>query len=279
MGPLRYEITAYNATHDSENKIHDDAVARRFGFAGGLVAGAEIYAYMTQAAVRRWGRAWIEHGASECRFLKPVYDGDVASVTASEVDGQLAITVETRGALSATGGARLPEGDDPPPLDQIGRVPQAASRPPADETSLAPGVTLGLSPLHVTPEFQARYLDEVRETLLLYADEGLVHPGLMLRLANSVIKYNVLLGPWIHVASTIRHFASAHVGCALSAQAKILANYERKGHRLFDADVFIIADERTPVARVKHTAIYRPRQVAEAAASSSGEHAAGAPSP
>ena len=263
MGPLRYEVTAYNATHDSENKIHDDAVARRFGFAGGLVASAEIYAYMTQGPVRRWGRAWIEHGASECRFLKPVYDGDVASVTATEADADLAIAVESRGEVCATGAARMPAADRPPPLEQIARVAQFSSRPPADETSLAPGVKLGLAPLAVTPEFQARYLEEVRETLPLYADERLVHPGLMLRLANSVIKYNVLLGPWIHVASTVRHFAAAPVGCALTAQATILANYERKGHRLFDADVFVLADERTLVAHVKHTAIYRPRQVAE----------------
>src|SRR6185295_11556657 len=30
-----YRVTAYNTSKQSENKIHDDTVARRFGFSGG----------------------------------------------------------------------------------------------------------------------------------------------------------------------------------------------------------------------------------------------------
>ena len=41
-----YRVSAFNTAHDSENKIHDDDVARRFGFQGGLVPGVEVYAYM-----------------------------------------------------------------------------------------------------------------------------------------------------------------------------------------------------------------------------------------
>jgi hypothetical protein len=33
-----YHVTACNTALASENKIHDDAVARRFGFAGGVGA-------------------------------------------------------------------------------------------------------------------------------------------------------------------------------------------------------------------------------------------------
>ena len=32
-----YCVSTYNTSKQSENKIHDDAVARRFGFSGGLV--------------------------------------------------------------------------------------------------------------------------------------------------------------------------------------------------------------------------------------------------
>ena len=31
-----YTVEAYNLSHASENKIHDDAVARKLGFSGGL---------------------------------------------------------------------------------------------------------------------------------------------------------------------------------------------------------------------------------------------------
>ena len=67
-----YQVSAYNTAHDSENKIHDDATAKRFGFKGGLVGGVYVYAYMSHMPVQRWGRAWLERGTGEARFGKPV---------------------------------------------------------------------------------------------------------------------------------------------------------------------------------------------------------------
>src|SRR5579862_5464235 len=135
LGP--YRVSAYNTAHDSENKIHDDSVARRFGFGGGLVPGVDVYGYMTHLPVMRWGRAWLERGTAECRFLKPVYDGDIATVTANEDGGNLDITVESRGGTCATGRAGLTEAADLPRLTDFAKVPQRAERPPADEASLA----------------------------------------------------------------------------------------------------------------------------------------------
>jgi hypothetical protein len=34
---LRYEVEAFNTATASQNRIHDDEVAQRFGFRGGLV--------------------------------------------------------------------------------------------------------------------------------------------------------------------------------------------------------------------------------------------------
>ena len=105
-----YRVSAYNTAHDSENKIHDDATARRFGFGGGLVPGIDVYGYMTHLPVMRWGRAWLERGTAACRFFKPVYDGDTVTVTvtATETADGLDIAVESRGELCANGQAALP---------------------------------------------------------------------------------------------------------------------------------------------------------------------------
>jgi acyl dehydratase len=73
---MPYQVEAFNTAKDSENKIHDDAVAQRFGFTGGLVPGVDVYGYIAHLPVARWGRAWLEHGTAECRFFKPVYDGE-----------------------------------------------------------------------------------------------------------------------------------------------------------------------------------------------------------
>src|SRR5712671_1154970 len=103
-----YRVEAFNTAKASENKIHDDAVARRFGFGGGLVPGVDVYAYMAHLPVARWGRDWLERGAAECRFQKPVYDGDIATIAAAEITEGLDLCVESRGEICATGRASLP---------------------------------------------------------------------------------------------------------------------------------------------------------------------------
>jgi hypothetical protein len=48
-------------------------------------------------------------------------------------------------------------------------------------------------------------------------------------------------------------------------RARITKNYEYKGHMWVVLDAMVVANETTPVMQATHTAIYRPRQVAEAA--------------
>lgn len=260
-----YRVVAFNTAHDSENKIHDDATARRFGFGGGLVPGVDVYGYMSHLPVMRWGRAWLERGTAECRFFKPVYDGDTATVTAVEAGGRLDISVESRGEMCASGRAALPDAAAAAPaLGAFRAVPQRDPRPPADEASLASDTWLSLDPYPVTPEMAARYLADSHESAAIYAAEGLLHPRDILRSCNFVLSRNVVLGPWIHTGSRIRHFAAVAVGSTLSVRARITGNYEHKGHRFVDVDALVIADERTPVAHIAHTAIYRPRQLAAA---------------
>jgi acyl dehydratase len=97
-----YRLQAYNTAKLSENKMHDDTVAKRFGFSGGLVPGVDVMAYMMHLPVAKWGRAFLERGLIEARFVKPVYDGEIAEVRGEERDGVLSIGVESRGQLCAT---------------------------------------------------------------------------------------------------------------------------------------------------------------------------------
>ncbi|HKM62655.1 MAG TPA: hypothetical protein VJY39_09210, partial [Acidisphaera sp.] len=81
MAETVYRVEAENLSKASENRIHDDTVAQRFGFSGGLVPGVEVYAYATHAMIATWGREWLERGFATCRFLKPVYDETLVTVT------------------------------------------------------------------------------------------------------------------------------------------------------------------------------------------------------
>jgi acyl dehydratase len=262
LGP--YRVTAFNTAKASENKIHDDAVARRFGFGGGLVPGVDVYGYMAHLPVARWGRAWLERGAAECRFQKPVYDGDIATVSATETADGLDLRVESRGELCAIGRTSLPTG--PQWLPEAFAEPPLppAERPAASEATLAVGTLLGIHPLAVTRDLVERCGADLRDTETLYLEEGLVHPVLIARTGNWALNHNVVLGPWMHVGSKIRHFAAAHIGDEISVRARVTANYEHKGHRFVDVDVVVLVNRRAPVAQIAHTAIWLPRQLAAA---------------
>jgi hypothetical protein len=154
-----------------------------------------------------------------------------------------------------------------PPADPPDAAPEPVAterRPPADEQSLAMGRTLAIRPFRTDSAFGANYVRDLRETDPLYADQALVHPGFILRLCNWVLWHNVVLGPWIHVGSRVQNFSAARIGQELTAFGRVTGNDVRKGHKFVDVDVLVRADG-APVARIAHTAIYRPRQLDAAA--------------
>jgi acyl dehydratase len=255
----RYEVEAQNLSRASENRIHDDEIARQFGFTGALVPGVEVYAYACHAPVEVWGRDWLKRGTIECRFAKPVYDGRMVRVSVAREGESLTISVESDGVLCANAAAARIGEASVAALDAYPMRPLPAERPPADEVALAPGVVLGTATRAMTPEDADWYCDGVRETDPLYRNERIVHPGRILRLCNNALMDNVVLGPWIHVGSKVQNLSTARIGETLSVRAKVATNYEKKGHRFVDLDVLVIANGERPVAHVLHTAIYRLR--------------------
>jgi len=271
--PAPYSVRAFNQAAASENKIHDDAVAQRFGFKGALVPGVTVFAYMAHQPVARWGRAWLERGAAECRFRKPVYHGEMVRVSAAAEGQCLALEVESGGEQCAAGLAFMPPLRPAPAIDSLPAASPPAERPQASEETLAAGRALGIAPLVVDRALHATYLDEIAETEPLYRAESVVHPGQILRLANFALVQNVALGPWIHVGSTIRFHSVARVGEELTLRSRIVSNTVNKGHAVVEFDAIVVADGARVIAGIHHAAIWRPRQVAEAeaeAASGSG---------
>src|SRR5579859_4248874 len=75
-------VTAHNASLHSDNKIHDDEVAKRYGFSGGLVPGVTVYAYMAQPLAAVAGAGWLQHGGATVAFVHPLYEGDETAANA-----------------------------------------------------------------------------------------------------------------------------------------------------------------------------------------------------
>lgn len=261
-----YRVQARNTSAASENKIHDDAVARRLGFKGGLVPGATIYAYMTHPIVAALGPEWLERGTCSVRFKKPIYEGETVTITSTiSARAEASITLEIT-ALNAAGepcalaSAALARGSRPalPDLGTHPRAPLPAARPPATREVLAGLPALGSPELLLDPAAASTYLDEVDEPLPLYRGPGApAHPGLFLHLANRALDRNVLMGPWIHVSSDIKALGPWRVGERLVGRGKVATLWERKGHEYVELDLLMVAEDRRPVARVVHRAIYR----------------------
>ncbi len=70
-----YRVEAYNTAKPSENQMHDDSVAQKYGFKGGLVPGVDVLAYMIHVPVERWGEAFLSAALSKLASfeLLPVY--------------------------------------------------------------------------------------------------------------------------------------------------------------------------------------------------------------
>ncbi|HXO71531.1 MAG TPA: hypothetical protein VN838_21415 [Bradyrhizobium sp.] len=259
-----YRVSAYNTALQSENKIHDDTVARRFGFSGGLVPGVDVMAYMMHLPVARWGRAFLERGLIEARFVKPVYDGETADVTGEEKDGVLTIAFESRGQLCATGSASLLAAAPSVSISDFSETAPVAERRPVDAMSYQLGKWLGTVPRSWAGDAASEYLADVREADPIFAKEGFSHPGVFQRVMNKVLVDNAILGPWIHVGSKMQLLAPARSGDELIARAKVTGNYEKKGHRFVELDALVVANGRTPLAHCQHIAIYQPREQAAA---------------
>ena len=257
------ELVAFNTALESDNKIHDDDVARRFGFTGGLVPGVDVYAYLAWGPAQRWGREWLERGVMQARFRMPAYDGETVTTDFDETTGRLAL-LNQRGVEVADGSASLPAvAAEAPDSGRFPWAPLPAQRPPASPAALPNAMVLGSWDVGFHADKALDYLRDVREVLPIYNELAVAHPGWVLRLANIILASNVQLGPWIHVGSTVTHHGLIGDGARVSCRGTVTREYEHKGHRFVQLDLGVFADA-VLAAVIDHTAIYLPRQVAEA---------------
>jgi acyl dehydratase len=267
-----YRVRAHNTAIDSENKIHDDAVAAQFGFRGGLVPGVTVFGYMSVPLVERFSLTWLEQGSMKVRFLRPFYEGDdvvvCAAIKPESGPVRLDVTAAREGGpVCATATAILfQKGCATDDADLLGGYPEqplpdAGARLPAESSCLRPGTILGS--LNVKMDlggYQAELLDRIGERLPVYLGrDGVAHPMILLGLANRILVENVKLGPWIHAESLMVNRSLVRDGDEISVRGRIADCFERKGNEFVSLDVITASRDRL-VNRIRHTAIYRIRR-------------------
>jgi hypothetical protein len=259
-----YRVQARNTAIGSENRIHDADEARRRGFRGAVVPGVAVYAYLTQPLVTALGEAWLRRGTAHVRFRRPVIDGEEVTVTGAITAREPAGLTAALSAHTAAEGecatlaATLPAGT-PTPVNAAlyAERPLPAERPPVSRHLLATLDGLGSLRARYDGEQAEAWLAAVGDPLPLYrGPAGWVHPAHYLVQANRALDRTVRLDFWVHVESRVRHLGGARVGQELCTRGRVRSLFERKGREFVEVDLVVLAD-RTPVAHVLHTAIYR----------------------
>ena len=229
-----YHVKARNTSSSSENKIHDEQIARQYGFRGALVPGVTVYAYLTHPLVEAFGAAWLERGTANVRFVKPIHDGEEVRLAGVVTERDAKRLIATVTATTAVGGecatltATLPSGTPVPVnLAMYPVAPLPADRPPATREHLAGLAALGTPVNPYDDERAAEYLDRVSDGLAVYRGaRAFVHPGFFLDQANKALSQNVRMSPWIHVGSVVRHLGGAKVGETLSTRGRVRSLFE-----------------------------------------------------
>jgi hypothetical protein len=103
-------VVARNYSEASENRIHSDDIARRYGFMGALVPGVAVFGYLTRPLVERHGERWLGHSVCSVRFLQPAYDGDALElVHTQDAAGEHVRCSNAEANVLATLDSTLPE--------------------------------------------------------------------------------------------------------------------------------------------------------------------------
>jgi hypothetical protein len=234
-----FRVRAHNTAHDSENKIHDDTVAVKYGFREGLVPGVTVYGYMVPAILERFGRDWLERGAAAFRLHLPCYEGETV---VTRCDGSVVTAESESGSLYASGMVSIDEkSDGEPEVFPSYPLPEKDRRPVASSQTIVPGLPLGSI---------CQPLDAAGEAAI---------PERLLSLANEILVRNFRMSPWIHAGSDVRHYRLAKSGQEIAVSGIIQECFERKGKKFAVAGLAISAENAggwNPVANVRHTFIY-----------------------
>ncbi|MGH0029694.1 MAG: hypothetical protein ACQGVC_07880 [Myxococcota bacterium] len=264
--PRSFRGVAWNPVPESENRIHSDEVAHRFGFQGGLVPGVVVSAYLIHPAVDAWGEDWLARGRAEVVVERPVYDGEAFEVVLEEASGDT-----YRAGLRGPGGdvraratVTLPDAAPAPPtLRGDPRIGAGFDRPQASRAVFERLREEGLGAVRVRwPEAEiTRYFaDPAGMPSLLRPDaEGYANPAFVLGMSNWALAANVRMSPWLHLQTEHQNFAAIAPGSELVVEQRVADLFEKKGHEFVDVELAVFHPDGRPVVGARLRAIYRLR--------------------
>ena len=254
-----YQATARNFSSETENRIHSDDVAARFGFAGALVPGAAVFGHMTRPLVDTLGSDWLTNWTADVRFIKPAYHGDTLTIRHEAADGEHTVWCHARGVLLAelTSTADEPTESEP---TAIGAGAAIDERPEIHWDNVAVGEAFPAWTWSPDAIANAESAAQVEDDLDCYR-HGVVHPNAILGTANRAFTRRYLLPAWIHVGSTVRFHRLLRVGDEIEVRTVPTRKWLRKGHEFVSLAIAYMV-EGVVATEIQHVSIFRVRSAA-----------------
>lgn len=249
--------TARNFSEDSENRLHSDAAAARFGFQGALVPGSAVFGHMARPLVEALGEGWLSGHRVAVRFFKPAYHGDRMTIAYTPTGSEHFVACSARGE-------RLAELRSQAWRAEVCRhsllLPGTAvqERPDIHWRNLAvdePFPAWTWTPDEVA---NAEAAAQVEDDLPCYR-QGTLHPHAILDLANRAFTRRYRLAAWLHVGSEVRFRKLLKTGEEIEVRCVPTRKWRRKGHEFVDLRVALLTAGEV-ATEIRHTAIFGLRR-------------------
>jgi acyl dehydratase len=250
------QITARNHVEDSENRIHSDEIARRFGFRGGLVAGVTVYGYLTWPFTQRYGARALEQAIHSVRLIKPTYNGEPLRIEMDDEPEQPRARCwndagDLLAELQCLMTDRLPK---PVSTDALFAPRKSADRPLIDWHNVLP--MQPFTPWHWT------ITEDLNQTFAAQADDDnrlfheYAHPHGILAIANQSLMREYVMPAWMHVSSEIRFHRLLCVNETVAVEAVPIDKWSRRGHEFVRLYLRFTRDGEV-TTEIFHTAIFK----------------------
>lgn len=251
-----YNVVARNFSTATENKIHSDEIARRYGFKGALVPGVAVFGHLTYPLVERFGEDWLRQSLNNVRFHKPAYHEDALRINVSEDDAGLHVQCHNAedvllADLHASLPTEMPAPHDSSVFDGIVKDP---TRVDMVWDTVQPMQPFSEWHFQVTADGNATYAEQITDPLPIY--RHIAHPHWQLSIANQALTREYLMPAWIHVGSEIRFRELVRVGDTLRVKAVPLEKWQRKGHEFVKLYLAYMRDD-VLTTEIFHTAIFK----------------------
>lgn len=258
------EIRALNDAETSENKIHSDEVAAKYGFRGALVSGVNVFGYLSQPLARQFGARLLERTSFEVKFLSPAYHDELLLVRTEELDGHGDSTRFRSRAFNAQGTElailNTTLWNHTPPVEDTPKTLPLSRERPRSEICWENIILLEPAPDFLwTPDAEdnRQRVDAQRDQASIYqGPAALIHPYYLLDACNKALMRMFILPAWIHTGSQVTILNPVKVGQRITVRTVPTEKWERKGHHFIRLYIAMIVAGEIAV-EVRHTAIFK----------------------